>query len=624
METAPMCQICCSHFNKSTRQVVKCYFSNCEYEACKECVRTYLTGITSDPHCMKCHNKWNIEFTKGALNASFMDKDYRVHRRNILVDTEIAKIPEYYEGALRFAKISDSDKKMADIMAKIAELRNQMSELYQEHERVRLEMGNTTTVARKFVMQCQTNGCRGMLSSQYKCDLCSKHTCPKCFVAIAGEKDDHVCKQEDVDTVEELRKNTRPCPGCGMRISKIDGCDQMWCIECKTAFSWSKGTVERGVVHNPHYYQWMRENGQTAPRNVCDNGNAFNTCNRRISEILSDCGTARTIPRRFCELFEHTVFQSEGLSRKERVVKDAIDKHMSFYHRVKKILVRTEIMDKKLKANSQYLLNFHRYVVHIEHVELRPLTESIQARTQNRNPIYRYILNYINRDLLADELIRTDTTTMKDRAYLDILDALVMVGKQIMIECMMELQANRQEHCLDFYNKCEYRTDKIDYFSAQFISLFVLYEPLFSCEQMVEYYEKLLKITDKYVLAIRRYCAYSSIEALKFLLIYNSKKSLPLWNYFEGKSSWRGFQNKTEIQAELKLHNEQLVEMDRKVEADIQDLASSGGGGSLTVASSGGGESLTVASSRESLTVASSRESLTVASSRESLQNTFV
>ena len=597
METAPMCQICCSHYNKSTRHVVKCYFSNCEYEACKECVRTYLTGITSDPHCMKCRNKWNIEFTKSALNASFMDKDYRIHRRNILVDTEIAKIPEYYEGALRFGKISDSDKKMAEIMEKINELRNQISELYREHENVRLEMGNTnTTVARKFVMQCQTDGCRGMLSSQYKCDLCSKYTCPKCFVAIAGEKDDHVCKQEDVDTVEELRKNTRPCPGCGMRISKTDGCDQMWCTECKTAFSWSKGTVERGVVHNPHYYQWMRENGRNEPpRNQCDHANTFNTCSRRITEILSDAVASRRMPRIFCDVFDNTVFPSGELNRKDRALKEAIDKYTPFYEHVKPFVANTDMLEKTLKANSQYLTNFHRYIVHIEHVELRPLTESIQARMQNRNPIYRYILNYIGRDLLADELIRTDTTTMKDRAYLDILDALVMVGKQILIDCMLELQAGRNDQCLELYNKFQYhndRTDRTEYFTPKFILQFVMCESYFPCKIMGEQIANLVKITDKYVLAIKRYCAYSSIEALKFLLIYNSKKSLPLWNYFEGKSSWRGFQNKTEIQTEMKLHKEQLDEMERKVDevtGPSTGGSASGGGGS---ASSLGGEGL--------------------------------
>jgi hypothetical protein len=104
-----------------------------------------------------------------------------------------------------------------------------------------------------------------------------------------------------------------------------------------------------------------------------------------------------------------------------------------------------------------------------------------------------------------------------------------------------------------------------------------------------------VKITDKYVNAIRRYCAYSSIEALKFLLVYNSKKSLQLWNYVEGKSSWRGFQNKTEIHTVLKLHKEQLEEMDHK--NDASTVSEAIGGGGLSVAPSTGGGGLSVAPS---------------------------
>jgi len=205
---------------------------------------------------------------------------------------------------------------------------------------------------------------------------------------------------------------------------------------------------------------------------------------------------------------------------------------------------------------------------------------------------------------------------MKDRAYLDILDALVMVGKQIMIDCMLELQTARHAQCLELYSKFDYHNNKAEYLNPKFISQFVICEPYFPCEQMAEQFVNLVKITDKYVLAIRRYCAYSSIEALKFLLIYNSKKSLPLWNYFEGKTSWRGFQNKTEIQTEIKLHKEQLAEMDQKDEAaasSTEGSAPSTGGSAPSIegsASSIGGEGFTVASSSSI--------------GGEGLQNTFV
>jgi hypothetical protein len=53
-------------------------------------------------------------------------------------------------------------------------------------------------------------------------------------------------------------------------INKSDGCDQMWCTasECGTAFSWISGKIISGVIHNPHYYEWLRRsNNGEAPRN---------------------------------------------------------------------------------------------------------------------------------------------------------------------------------------------------------------------------------------------------------------------------------------------------------------------------------------------------------------------
>ena len=38
----------------------------------------------------------------------------------------------------------------------------------------------------------------------------------------------------------------------------------MWCTQCHTAFSWRTGEIETHVVHNPHYFQWMREQGSGA------------------------------------------------------------------------------------------------------------------------------------------------------------------------------------------------------------------------------------------------------------------------------------------------------------------------------------------------------------------------
>ena len=81
------------------------------------------------------------------------------------------------------------------------------------------------TQRREFVMKCADEHCRGFLSSAYKCGTCEKWTCSDCLVVIGPEKDgEHTCNPDTVETAKAIKADTRPCPKCGTRISKIDGC----------------------------------------------------------------------------------------------------------------------------------------------------------------------------------------------------------------------------------------------------------------------------------------------------------------------------------------------------------------------------------------------------------------
>ena len=87
--------------------------------------------------------------------------------------------------------------------------------------------------------------------------MCNHKTCKHCMEIIEGKE--HKCDPDKVKTVKLLKKDTKPCPNCGEMIMKIDGCDQMWCPSCKNAWSWKSGTIVYGRIHNPHYYQYLRE-----------------------------------------------------------------------------------------------------------------------------------------------------------------------------------------------------------------------------------------------------------------------------------------------------------------------------------------------------------------------------
>lgn len=123
----------------------------------------------------------------------------------------------------------------------------------------------------RFIRACPANDCRGFLSAQWKCGLCDLWTCPDCLVVKGPERDcQHTCNPDDVASANMVAKDSKPCPKCACVIFKIDGCDQMWCTICHTAFSWKTGRIETNRIHNPHFFEYQRKQNAAMPRAVGD------------------------------------------------------------------------------------------------------------------------------------------------------------------------------------------------------------------------------------------------------------------------------------------------------------------------------------------------------------------
>lgn len=118
-------------------------------------------------------------------------------------------------------------------------------------------------------MACPALDCRGFLCEEtWCCQVCAAEVCTICLeIKSSQDIGPHVCDPTAVRTAAAVRRDTRPCPSCGVRIIKVDGCDQMWCVSCHTAFSWRTGEIEAPTerVHNPEYFRWLRETGQDLP-----------------------------------------------------------------------------------------------------------------------------------------------------------------------------------------------------------------------------------------------------------------------------------------------------------------------------------------------------------------------
>ena len=218
---------------------------------------------------MGCRTEMNTAWlNQQDFNKNFLSDHVKRHIKDVMFDKERAKMPQAQE---RIAVLREADefdataremKKQVDELKRIYEdAQAQYLEQKQEANK-RRDVNYTPERPRVFTYPCGVGDCRGFVDEDYKCGVCSTFTCPDCFQPIGMSKEGgaHACDPDMVASAKAIKESSRGCPGCGERISKIDGCDQMWCPSCHVAFSWKTGRVDYGRIHNPHYYQWMRGN----------------------------------------------------------------------------------------------------------------------------------------------------------------------------------------------------------------------------------------------------------------------------------------------------------------------------------------------------------------------------
>lgn len=67
------------------------------------------------------------------------------------------------------------------------------------------------------------------------------------------------CAQEEQLSLEYIHEETKSCPTCSMRISKIEGCNHMKCPSCQQSFCWICGSkIDNGAF--PAHFQWWNLN----------------------------------------------------------------------------------------------------------------------------------------------------------------------------------------------------------------------------------------------------------------------------------------------------------------------------------------------------------------------------
>jgi len=325
-EVPETCSICAENYTAIIRK--KCVCKYCNNDACSKCIERYLLDRHEDAHCLKCRVNYNDAALHEICTKTYLNQVYFKHRQEVLINRERANLPGLQQEAINAKLIRDNDAKIAEIRKEMAELRlqrdevmmrynttiskyysklankekneaekykkeadeiieecNRFRELISEKEkdinRIRWApvFGGADSIPakpeeekKKFIRRCTRDGCQGFLSTAWKCGICEYYSCSKCFKNKTKKQDDpHECTKEDLETAELIKKDCKPCPNCGEFIMKTSGCSQMWCISCQTPWDWTTGKiVTNGIIHNPHYYEWMKRNGGGAPRNPAD------------------------------------------------------------------------------------------------------------------------------------------------------------------------------------------------------------------------------------------------------------------------------------------------------------------------------------------------------------------
>lgn len=266
----------------------------------------------------------------------------------------------------------------------------------------------TRTNGNQWVHSCPKEGCRGYIKGdQTTCPICGTHVCKDCL-RIVGDEPDHVCRNEDVETVAMLRQNTKPCPNCSIPIYKISGCDQMWCTQCRTPFSWRTGQKIYQRIHNPHYYEWMqRHQGEDMPRELMD----------------IPCGGLPSV---------------QSLRQFPRVY-------------------------------QEWAYTLHQQVLHFEHVVV-PRYENTPFQENCKSMRVSYLMNIISRDHWRDELYRWEKASQKNQQYLQIAQTFVAVSSEWLRRMVLELPHDLDAEVKNTIGFFQYINDQIHLLNKRFHS----------------------------------------------------------------------------------------------------------------------------------------------------------
>lgn len=231
------CSVCCSECKETKK--VEC--PGCNYKVCVPCQKQY-----GKVECMDCRSLFATTFAVSVLGAKFV---HETAKQTVLSELMVQQRREL--------------ETVGDLVTWTKQCR-EIKKSQRFGVRVRLTRGGETTslpvkpvrFVRHVTCPCPVNDCRGAVI-QSMCNVCRTAVCTECLCITS---DHHTCDPSTLESVREIRANTKPCPRCSSLIFKTEGCDHMHCTNCNTHFSYNHLTILTSTT-NYHYRERLIRGG---------------------------------------------------------------------------------------------------------------------------------------------------------------------------------------------------------------------------------------------------------------------------------------------------------------------------------------------------------------------------
>ena len=400
------CCMCFDKFPIGNQKHIHC--QKCNLYSCSNCFRSYVLHCRNDPPCpnTSCDNVFEISFLRTKLPQAFWNGEYKMSRKDVLFNCEEVYKTNTMIEVQKCKKIREILKRENNQLIlyrqkcnELKLIKDELSRLHEGRHAIQHDHRRDAGHALQIKVPCHLGDCLGFCIGNV-CPVCSKKTCTKCYHELT---DGHECNADDVQTVKEIAAHSKPCPTCNTAISKVDGCDQMLCINCETAFSWRTGKIETGRIHNPHMYQIRQRVGRELGDQLCGGLPSW----RQISQAI-EC---------------NPYYQSS------REQKKPLEKYLMIFHR---------------------LINHTRAVVFpkFENLGLN-FRSNLQARV-------KFYMNEIDKKTYLKELFKTEKSRTKNMEMRDLFQTFVMVAEEIFRKIS---NTKSVQHITELYGLFEYMND---------------------------------------------------------------------------------------------------------------------------------------------------------------------